>query len=609
MLLTVKTSTQNGNLALDERPVPSFYSQVPNLSPRQQITSENNPRVASQSIRSPPRPSASYSIGPPHWPVAHPYSTPYSMDPSHRNLPPPMAMGLPSVAEMSPSSSRAFPPPPPTQWQDPDSMRQWLKAKAEEEKRKQEQERTHQETLKLDQRRIEHNMLREALDSRIPSHMVPLVFTSLAGPSNFQLAQQYISQLSQHPNSTRMPPSSASSSSSPPSAQHQHPRQDYPVTQHHHTHFPHVPLAQNHQHQQPTTPHTANSSKLMPPDPNAENREIAPNPYATSDGYPPGTGSLQQTPPSLSHSTSSSQLTSGHSQSATSTAPVYLPRISTSELQLQTSTPYNSGSATGPAVPARPNTHHKQDSNSAPQPSQTSPAISFHHWTPPNRSSPNTPAGKSPNNSPYPSHPSSHLKAEYQHSPKRRKTHRPSSSQSSDTNNTRVLHDRSTSKAGGGTKKRSEGGLRTRNEYTFKVVNGIGNTTKEIRSESSCHQPDFPRQSGQMQVSSLIRPSDPKRTGSNSREDPAADLDQRRKESNGTTTTDSGNTDGTASATIRASSIGVSSIESTHHDPSRSRAASNSMTPNNDVHLLVTSTFDGSYPDKDTTDAKGSRTN
>ncbi|KAB8346127.1 hypothetical protein FH972_023175 [Carpinus fangiana] len=94
-------------------------------------------------------------------------------------------------------------PPAPQQWSGnpDDAMRNWLRAKEEEDRRKQEEEKTHQEELKLEQRRIEQNMLRESLASGIPPHLVPVIFAGLAGGPlahlGLDLVQQHLAQLQQ----------------------------------------------------------------------------------------------------------------------------------------------------------------------------------------------------------------------------------------------------------------------------------------------------------------------------------------------------------------------------------------------------------------------------
>ncbi|KAJ9165041.1 hypothetical protein NKR19_g844 [Coniochaeta hoffmannii] len=60
-------------------------------------------------------------------------------------------------------------------------MRAYLAAKAEEEKRRQEEEKTRQARLRVEQRRIEQDMLQSSLQGGIPPPMVPVVFAGMVG--------------------------------------------------------------------------------------------------------------------------------------------------------------------------------------------------------------------------------------------------------------------------------------------------------------------------------------------------------------------------------------------------------------------------------------------
>ncbi|QUC23962.1 uncharacterized protein UV8b_08203 [Ustilaginoidea virens] len=86
--------------------------------------------------------------------------------------PPPLSHPLPPSQQGQPCT--ALPPPPPQQWHgSEEAMRNWLQAKAEEEK-------TRQEGLRLEQRRVEMDMLRDSLRGGIPPPMIPLVFAGMA---------------------------------------------------------------------------------------------------------------------------------------------------------------------------------------------------------------------------------------------------------------------------------------------------------------------------------------------------------------------------------------------------------------------------------------------
>ncbi|KAI0101816.1 hypothetical protein GGR51DRAFT_303906 [Nemania sp. FL0031] len=137
------------------------------------------------------------------------------MSAPHRGLPLPVAMTLPqpppphaphppassSVMQAqappapSPQSQSLGPLPPPPQWQgSEDSMRHWLLAKAEEERRKQEEEKTQQESLRLDQRKIEHEILRMSFERGVPPPMIPLVFVGMSGGNLSQATMEWVQQ-------------------------------------------------------------------------------------------------------------------------------------------------------------------------------------------------------------------------------------------------------------------------------------------------------------------------------------------------------------------------------------------------------------------------------
>jgi hypothetical protein len=86
-------------------------------------------------------------------------------------------------------------PPAPPQWQGgEDGMRNWLAAKAEEERRRQEEERTRQESLKLEQRKIEQSMLRESMQGGVPPHLVPIIFAGIGGGNLANISAEWIQQ-------------------------------------------------------------------------------------------------------------------------------------------------------------------------------------------------------------------------------------------------------------------------------------------------------------------------------------------------------------------------------------------------------------------------------
>ncbi|KHO01900.1 uncharacterized protein MAM_00901 [Metarhizium album ARSEF 1941] len=150
-----------------------------------------------------------------------------AMSAPHRGLPPPAAMALPSQQPPPPPSAVVQPPqhhghqqppppppptgqagplaqpwtslpPPPQQWHgSEESMRTWLQAKTEEEK-------TRQEGLRLEQRRVEMEMLRESIRGGIPPPMIPLVFAGMAAGGTLpqaavEWAQQYLPPVHSQP--------------------------------------------------------------------------------------------------------------------------------------------------------------------------------------------------------------------------------------------------------------------------------------------------------------------------------------------------------------------------------------------------------------------------
>lgn len=100
----------------------------------------------------------------------------------HRELPSPTS--LTRVCSDMPSSL----PPPPPQIHGPETLRQWLLAKAEEDRRAQEEEKTRQETLKLEQRRIEHSMLMESIRVGVSPNLIPTILAGISSSGNSALS-------------------------------------------------------------------------------------------------------------------------------------------------------------------------------------------------------------------------------------------------------------------------------------------------------------------------------------------------------------------------------------------------------------------------------------
>jgi hypothetical protein len=94
---------------------------------------------------------------------------------------PPLRLSLPSLTQ-SHQQRDSWPQvsSPPQQWHGPEEYtRNWLQAKVEEDKRRREEERTKQESLRLEQRKVEMDMLCISLQGGIPPAMIPLIFVRI----------------------------------------------------------------------------------------------------------------------------------------------------------------------------------------------------------------------------------------------------------------------------------------------------------------------------------------------------------------------------------------------------------------------------------------------
>lgn len=132
------------------------------------------------------------------------------MSTPHRALPPPAGMPLQTSREsqqLREQSAYGQQPisqiqeqRPQQQTQQQNDDRYWT-LKTEEHKRVQEEEKTKQENLRLEQRRIEHDMLRTSLSGGIPPHLIPMVFAGMGGGklanASLEWTQQYIAQAQQ----------------------------------------------------------------------------------------------------------------------------------------------------------------------------------------------------------------------------------------------------------------------------------------------------------------------------------------------------------------------------------------------------------------------------
>ncbi|KAK6525527.1 hypothetical protein TWF281_010589 [Arthrobotrys megalospora] len=288
------------------------------------------------------------------------------MSTSHRGLPPPAAMALPGH---SPSSNLTQLP---DRWQhgSDETQRSFLQAKSDEEKRRQEEERTKQEGFRLEIRRTELEMLREAFRGGIPPQLVPMIFTgggALAGTSA-EWANHYLSQINHNQQQLLQ-----GSVVSPPDSRLE----------------PRLLTATEHQ-----TPKSSGLSSIS---------QTPAQSQTTSSNVPPGPTH------GLHHSSSSSYSPFGTSgllptrnhapQIHTSEPPrSSLPRINTNEIHVQPS-PQGpppglnmqlSGIPPPSQTPAQGLTAHQTTQGHGPQPVPPEPhrqpessPIFFHHWQPP----------------------------------------------------------------------------------------------------------------------------------------------------------------------------------------------------------------------------------
>ncbi|KAH8899570.1 hypothetical protein GQ53DRAFT_741725 [Thozetella sp. PMI_491] len=196
-MLTINKPTQYGYRSVYDLPTPPSASRP-------------SPPLIFQESAQKPLPSIPHAGSPTNQPMSAP----------HRGLPPPAAMTLaqpppgsavpqPSgpppgaVAHSHPVQSQGFGlfPAAPS-WHQEESMRTWLNAKAEEEKRRQEEEKTRQEGFRLEQRKMEHDILRTSLQGGIPPPMVPVVFAGMSGgvlpQAALEWAQQYLYSQAPH---------------------------------------------------------------------------------------------------------------------------------------------------------------------------------------------------------------------------------------------------------------------------------------------------------------------------------------------------------------------------------------------------------------------------
>ncbi|KAI0485656.1 hypothetical protein F4859DRAFT_390602 [Xylaria cf. heliscus] len=202
MMLTMNQPIPYGYRPIHDLPTP------PRSSPP--VTILDTSQKALQQQQSPP----TQPMSAPHRGLPLPAAMTLTQPPPPHGPPHPSAPSSVMQAQAqpapSPHSQSLGPLPPPPQWQgSEDSMRSWLVAKAEEERRKQEEEKTRQESLRLEQRRIEHDILRTSLERGIPPSTIPLVFAGLNGGHLSQATLEWLQQFLPLPHHPQILPAQA----------------------------------------------------------------------------------------------------------------------------------------------------------------------------------------------------------------------------------------------------------------------------------------------------------------------------------------------------------------------------------------------------------------
>ncbi|KAF7171712.1 hypothetical protein CNMCM5623_004022 [Aspergillus felis] len=314
-----------------------------------------------------------------------------------RGLPPPSSINLqPDVGRSNMAPMSQLPPAPPG-WSSPEDLRQWLQAKAEEDRRLQEEEKTRQESLRLEQRKIEQSMLRDSLQSGVPPQMIPLIFAGITGGSLPQSAIELIQQYaSQNPGTRSNAPPPASHHSAAPLHQHQPSALDLP---------PPPSLSQRH------------PPLAIPADLRRDSRVLPPTPYASLPPQPQPIPGPVLSQPLITHGRSPSSQSFG--RPPVSSGPGKATASSLSRINGETHLQHvpltlgNAQYATGSSVPPSQPAETKQEH----PPRHSPPSLYFHHWVPPGQPHP----GKNQHDSPLISIAHSQRRYEYQSPPGRKR--------------------------------------------------------------------------------------------------------------------------------------------------------------------------------------------
>jgi hypothetical protein len=234
----------------------------------------------------------------------------------------------------------------------------------------------------------------------VPPHMVPLIFTGMAGGNAARSSLETNQQVDLSSPQSQPPQQHLRSLPPPPLSQHQQ--------QQSHLAPPPAPV-------QPPTPSYTLSDEVR-----RDSRAIPPNPYGSQAGSalpaPPPSHAVPPSstqPPAFGHVAGPALLHPPTDHRPPLPPPSSLSRLNTGDMQIH-QPPANVGSQyqPSPASTQPPPTAPVKPESQA----QQSPSIYFHHWVPPGPSQPNTPSGKSSETTPH-----SHLRSEYQTSPGRKR--------------------------------------------------------------------------------------------------------------------------------------------------------------------------------------------
>ncbi|KAL4921885.1 hypothetical protein BDW62DRAFT_173603 [Aspergillus aurantiobrunneus] len=296
------------------------------------------------------------------------------MDSSRGSVPRPPSLTLPppdvgfATNTMSSTTTNQQLPPPPSQWQSSDdAMHHWLRAKTEEDRRKQEEEKTRQETLRLEQRRVEQSMLRDSLMWGVPPHIIPLIFAGICQNGLpqpvLELTQQYLAQgLGARAPNPHVPPQT-------PSHLHSNSHSQRPSTH-----------ARQDSRSGPVSSYTPSTQHAVPPPPPniLLSQNQPPNTSAPPTPQPPGGRSLPTGPPDT-RAGENSWINHG------SGVQIQPGQINLGNVQY----------APGSSVPVA---QVSRRSNS--QSRRSPPSLYFHHWVPPAQPQSGVTTGKAHQESP-----------------------------------------------------------------------------------------------------------------------------------------------------------------------------------------------------------------